>query len=219
MNTETLTDQLKALNGQIKDQAPAEIFNAFAEQQRVLDATAERSEFVQAGDTLKAFTLTDATETPVSLDDLLAQGPTVFVFYRGAWCPYCNLTLRTYQQQLLPELDKLGARLVAVSPQTPDGSLSMKEKNELAFPVLSDIGNELARKLGITFTVSESDREVSQAVGNDLGEVNGTGSWELPHPTVLVVGTDGVVAFADVRPDYTTRTEPAAVLAAVRGLR
>jgi peroxiredoxin len=219
MSINELNDQLDSLKEQIKGQAPTEVFDTFAQEQRVLDATTDRSGFVKAGDTLEAFTLPDATGTSVSLDELLAEGPAVIVFYRGGWCPYCNLTLRNYQEQLLPDLDQLGARLVAVSPQTPDGSLSLKEKNELTFTVLSDLGNGLARKLGITFTVSEDVREVSQAIGNDLGEVNATGTWELPHPTVLVVGTDGVVAFADVHPDYTTRTELTAIVAAVRGLR
>lgn len=214
MSTSALGNQLADLKEDIKANAPAEVFDTFATQQETLEA-GDRAGFVKAGDKIEPFTLPDGNGVPVALDQLLADGPAVIVFYRGGWCPYCNLTLRTYQTELLPELGKLGARLVAVSPQTPDGSLSTKETNELSFTVLSDVGNVVARSLGITYAASDDVRATAEAIGNDLGKVNGTGEWDLPHPTVLVVGRDGIVAFADVHPDYTTRTEPAAVLAAL----
>jgi peroxiredoxin len=218
MTTDALNQELGELKAQIKSSAPAEVFDTFAEEQRILVSSVDRSGFVKAGDTVEPFTLPDPNGAPVELSGLLAAGPVVIVFYRGAWCPYCNVTLRTYQHELLPELEKLGAALVAVSPQTPDGSLTVKETHELAFTVLSDTGNAVARSLGITHRPSDKARATSQALGTDLGRVNGTGEWELPHPTVLVVDRDGTVAFADVHPDYTSRTEPAAILTAVRAL-
>ncbi|MFF4755340.1 peroxiredoxin-like family protein [Streptomyces sp. NPDC002514] len=218
MSTDGLNVQLSELKTQIKTNAPAEVFDTFAEEQRTLVSSADPSGFVQAGDRVEPFTLPDADGAPVDLSRLLAAGPVVIVFYRGGWCPYCNLTLRANQRELLPELERLGAALVAISPQTPDGSLSVKETAELAFPVLSDVGNKVARSLGITHRPSAETRATSQALGNDLGKVNGTGEWELPHPTVLVLDRDGSVAFADVHPDYTSRTEPAAILTAVRAV-
>lgn len=216
MSTATLNDQLGELKAQVKTKAPAEVFDTFAQEQHNLVSSADPSVFVKAGDRVEPFTLPNANGAPVDLSQLLSQGSVVIVFYRGAWCPYCNVTLRTYQNELLPELERLGAALVAISPQTPDGSLSIKETNELAFTVLSDAGNVVARSLGITHRVSDTVRATSQALGNDLGKVNGTGEWELPHPTVLVLDRDATVAFADVHPDYTSRTEPAAILTAVR---
>jgi peroxiredoxin len=218
MSTGALNNQLGELKAQIKTNAPAEVFDTFAEEQQILVSSVGPFGFVKVGDMVEPFTLPDANGVPVDLSRLLAGGPVVIAFYRGAWCPYCNLTLRTYQNELLPELEKLGAGLVAISPQTPDGSLSAKETNELAFTVLSDVGNVVARSLGITHRSSDKVRATSQALGNDLGKVNGTGEWELPHPTVLVLDRDGTVAFADVHPDYTSRTEPAAILTAVRGI-
>jgi thiol-disulfide isomerase/thioredoxin len=135
MSTGALNDQLGELKEGFKTDTTAEVFDTFAEEQQILASSADTSGFVKAGDMVEPFSLPDANGVPVDLSRLLAQGPVVIVFYRGAWCPYCNLTLRTYQSELLPELQKLGASLVAISPQTPDGSLSAKETNELAFTV------------------------------------------------------------------------------------
>jgi peroxiredoxin len=140
----------------------------------------------------------------------------VLVFYRGAWCPYCNTTLHTYQQDLVPELEKLGVRLVAISPQLPDGSLSMTETNALEFSVLSDVGNEVARPLGITYRQTQEVVDAAAAFGTDLKVVNGAEEAELPHPTVLIVNQDKTIRFIDVHPDYTTRTEPEEIVAALR---
>jgi peroxiredoxin len=137
----------------------------------------------------------------------------VLVFYRGQWCPYCNLTLRTYQQELLPELTALGASLVAISPQRPDGSVPAAE---LEFPVLSDAGSTVARGLGLSYPVSAPVREAMETLGTDLEKVNGT--WELVHPAVVVVDRDRVIRYIDVHPDFVTRTEPADVLEAVKSL-
>lgn len=116
-----------------------------------------------------------------------AGRPAVVVLYRGAWCPYCNLTLRADQAQLVPELDRRGIALVPISPQKPDGSLTMQETNDLSFAVLSDPGNQLAGALGVL---------------------------TAPTPDVALVDRDGTVAWIDVHPDYSTRTEPDEVLRA-----
>jgi peroxiredoxin len=137
----------------------------------------------------------------------------VLVFYRGQWCPYCNLTLRTYQQEVLPELGKYGATLAAISPQRPDGSVPVEG---LGFPVLSDVGSTVARGLGLSYPVSEPVRDAMESLGTDLEKVNGT--WELVHPAVVVVDRDRVIRFIDVHPDFVTRTEPAEVLEAVMSL-
>ena len=173
---------------------------------------------VKVGDKLESFTLSDATGKPVSLDQLVESGPAVIVFYRGGWCPYCNLALRTYQRELLPELAAFGARLVAISPQSPDQSLSTAEKAELDFTVLSDPGSRVARRVGIAFQQADEVLDAQRELGLDLAQVNAEGSTELPRPTVLIVDQDRIVRFVDVQPDYTARTEVADIVAALTDL-
>jgi peroxiredoxin len=212
----TLNLGLSDIRASLRDVAPAEIADVLVAHQRDLVDSADASKFAEAGATIADFTLPDADGADVSLAELTADGPAVLVFYRGQWCPYCNLTLRAYQAELVPELGKHGARLAAVSPQLPDGSAATKESNELGFPVLSDVGNVVARGLGLTFTVAEDVRPTLSGIGADLAKHNG--EWELAHPAVLVVDRERVIRFVDVHPDYTTRTEPAQILEAVESL-
>ncbi|HET6703591.1 peroxiredoxin-like family protein [Amycolatopsis sp.] len=199
----TLETALTGLNDQLRSALPPELAE-------VLDADRRRAatEFAEVGAKIEDFTLPGADGAPTSLGELVADGPAVLVFYRGQWCPYCNLTLRTYQQELLPELAKFGARLAAISPQRPDGTVP-----DLEFPVLSDVGSTVARKLGLSYPVSAVVREAMRTLGTDLEQVNGT--WELVHPAVLVVDRDRVIRFIDVHPDFVTRTEPADILKAL----
>jgi peroxiredoxin len=212
----TLNLGLSDIRASLRDVAPAEIADVLVAHQRDLVDSADASKFAEVGATIGEFTLPDADGTGVSLAELTADGPAVLVFYRGQWCPYCNLTLRAYQAELVPELGKHGARLAAVSPQLPDGSAATKESNELGFPVLSDVGNVVARGLGLTFTVAEDVRPTLSGIGADLAKHNG--EWELAHPAVLVVDRERVIRFVDVHPDYTTRTEPAQILETVKSL-
>ncbi|MCU1644259.1 MAG: alkyl hydroperoxide reductase [Nocardia sp.] len=174
---------------------------------------------IQAGQRLEPFTLDDATGTPTSLDQLVSAGTAVMVFYRGGWCPYCNVALRTYQQDLLPQLNDFGARLVAVSPQSPDDSLSTADKAGLEFTVLSDPGSRVAERIGIDFQQADEVLAAQRKIGLDLAQVNAEGSTRLPRPTVLIVDQDRVVRFVDVQPDYTARTEVADIIAALTNLR
>jgi len=208
----SLSEALNGVKAQAKQALPAEIFNVFTAEQ----ARNAVSGAATAGAVLPDFKLTDATGGQVSLGELVANGPAVLVFYRGVWCPYCNLTLRTYQQELLPQLEKLGVPLVAISPQLPDGSLSTKEKNELEFTVLSDVGNNVARALGITYRQEPEVRNGAKALGVDVAEGNGADDVELPHPAVLIVDGDKTIRFIDVHPDYTTRTEVSEIVSALR---
>ncbi len=142
----------------------------------------------------------------------------VLVFYRGGWCPYCNLELRTWQQQL-SALKHLGAQLVAVSPQTPDNSLTTAEKNELAFPVLSDSALQAATAFGVAFEMPPELIALYSQVGNDLPVLNGNGRWVLSLPATYVIDRDGRIAYAHVEADYRERAEPRDVLAAVARVR
>jgi peroxiredoxin len=183
---------------------------------RDLRATGIEQRALHAGDAAPAhLSLPDALGRPMRLAELWQRGPLVLLFYRGGWCPYCNLELRAWQKRL-PELQRLGASLIAISPQTPDNSLSTAEKNELAFPVLSDSALAASDAFGITFTLPPELVELYGRVGNELPVVNGNGQWALPLPATYVIGRDGRIAFAHVEADYRERAEPDDVLRAVK---
>ena len=161
--------------------------------------------------------LRDAHDQPFDLGALIAARPVVLTFYRGGWCPYCNLELRAWQARLA-EIEALGAALVAVSPERPDHSLSTAEKNDLRFTVLSDVGGGLASALGIRFTLSEAVRPFYEKAGHALPERNGDGDWALPMPASFVVARGGRIALAEIEPDYRRRMEPGAALDALHAL-
>jgi peroxiredoxin len=173
---------------------------------------------LQEGDRAPNFRLPNAQGGSVELNAVLKRGPVVLAFYRGQWCPYCNLELRAYQKAL-PQLQALGASLIAVSPQTPEHSLSTAERNELAYPVLSDVGLHVARAYGVAFDLPTELVELYQRQwNNDLVKWNGEGGWSLPIPATYVIGEDARIVLAHVDPDYRERLEPEAVLARLRTL-
>ena len=159
--------------------------------------------------------LLDVNCEPVTLARMRGGRPAVVVLYRGAWCPYCNIALRTYQAELVPALDERGVALIAVSPQKPDGSMSSVEVNELTFAVASDPGNQLAVALGVETRPSADAVAVQMNFGLDLSERNADGRTNLPMPTVVVVDGAGVIRWIDVHPNYATRSEVPDILAAV----
>jgi peroxiredoxin len=175
----------------------------------ILDRTAK------AGDRLPATAnLVDQHGRAFDLAALASEKPVIVTFYRGGWCPYCNLELRAYQA-LLADIRAADAELVAVSPELPDHSLSTAEKNDLSFTVLSDVGGALASALGIRFTLSDAVRPFYEKAGHALPDRNGDGAWSLPMPATFVVAKGGVIAQAFIEPDYRRRIDPAAALAAL----
>jgi peroxiredoxin len=211
----TLTQQLADYQAGFKLRAPVERLAMMESATAELRATGIESAALQVGASLPALTLPDALGEPVDLKALNASGPLVIVFYRGGWCPYCNLELREWQR-LVPQLRELGATLVAISPQTPDNSLSTAEKNELAFPVLSDSDLAAARAFGIAFTLSPDLVALYAKVGNDLPTLNGNGQWVLPIPATYLIDAMGHVALAHVEADYRQRAEPQGILDRLR---
>jgi peroxiredoxin len=211
-----LQAQLDAMHLGILKDAPSEgaAFDADTEQlvQAGIGSTAPK-----IGEAAPDFRLPDQLGREVNSQGLRAEGPLVISFYRGNWCPYCNLEMRALQQNL-PQIEEAGARLVAISPQLPDESMSMAEKHELAFPVLSDVGNRIARQYGLLFTVSEKLRPMYARFGIDLPKSNGDDSFELPVPGTFVLDRDGIVRDAFVDPDYKKRMEPERILEALATL-
>jgi peroxiredoxin len=172
----------------------------------------------KAGDTAPEFTLKDPAGQDVSSRDLLAQGPLVVSFYRGVWCPYCNLELQALQAAL-PEITARGASLVAISPQTAPNSRKSQRENKLDFPILSDVKSEVAAAFGIRFALPQELVGLYRSFKNDLPTFNDDPSWVLPMPARYVIGTDGVIAYAEVNPDYTQRPDPSELLPVLGRLR
>jgi peroxiredoxin len=172
---------------------------------------------LKAGQPAPNFTLPDTFGNPVSFSALLAHGPVVISFYRGEWCPFCNIELRALQQAL-PTIKQLGATLIAISPEKPDHAIVATEKNNLTFPVLTDFGNNVARQFGIVFQVGQELQEFSKnAFKNDLALRNGEDSYELPVPATYVIDTSSIIRFAHVEVDYmTSRAEPEEIISALK---
>jgi peroxiredoxin len=162
------------------------------------------------------FTLPDTHGQAVTLSHLLKQGPVVITFYRGVWCNFCNLELHAYQE-IWPEIQALGASVIAISPQTPDNSRAMEAKQELTFPVLSDVGNKVARQFGLVFAIDDPvTRAAHTRIDRIVPNFNGDDSWELPMPGTFLVDQSGIIRLAFVNPDFTSRLDPESVVARLK---
>jgi peroxiredoxin len=168
----------------------------------------------RVGDAAPDVVLRDQNGKAVRLSSLWSQGPLVIVFYRGGWCPYCNLELRAWQREL-GVLHGVGGQLVAISPQTPDNSLSTQEKNALEYSVLSDSQLAASDAFGISFHLPPELVDLYASVGHDLPVVNGNGQWVLPIPATYVIDTQGEIVFSHVESDYRLRAEPSEVLQSI----
>lgn len=206
----SLKSELEAFRAAFMTKAPEEVRAIMARADADLAASGILDRALKAGDTAPDFDLPDARGDRFRLADALRDGPVVLSFYRGGWCPYCNLELKALQRALA-DFERLGAQLVAVSPQTPDHSLSTAEKNALTFPVLSDLGSKTAKAFGVAFDLDKNLQTLYARFGHALPEVNGDGGWTLPIPATFVIDTSGVVAFAYVDVDYRSRLEPQAI--------
>lgn len=195
--------------------APPEIHPIMERATAELIASGQAGRALQAGDKAPVFTLDDPEGQPVSSAELLAQGPLVISFYRGVWCPYCNLELQALQETL-PQFVALGASLVAISPQVAANSRKSQRQNKLGFPILGDPENAVAAAFGLRFTLPGYLVDLYKMLKNDLSAFNGDPSWTLPMPARYVIAQDGTIVYAEVNPDYTLRPEPASMLPVLR---
>ncbi len=191
-----------------------EDMGAFEREQSTLASLGEPAGVLPVGSALPDVELIGPDGEPTSLGEATGERPAVVVFYRGAWCPYCNIALKNYQEFLLPALSNRMVPLIAVSPQRPDGSLTMQQKHDLAFAVLSDPGNVLARVMGIVTAPSPEARAAQIRLGLDLTAVNADGTAALPWPTTAILDADRTLRWIDVHPDYSTRSEASEIIAA-----
>jgi len=212
----SLTADLENLRKLQQTQLPPLALTLFDQLIRDLKTQGLEEKAVKVGDEIPAFSLPDALGNPVSSGELLTRGPLVVVFYRGAWCPYCNLELKALQDNL-SEIRSLGAQLVAISPMTPDNSLSLAEKHGLDFSVLSDRGLRVASEFRLVYSLPLELRSFFQKAGIDLTMYNGDGSWKLPMPATYVTDHDGIVV-SRVSADWRDRLDPLEVIAALQKL-
>jgi len=169
----------------------------------------------QVGDKAPNFTLNNALGKSVELNDYLKKGKVILTWYRGGWCPYCNLTLSQLQQEL-PNFKANGATLIALTPELPDNSISTAEKNELAFEVLSDVGNKVAHEYGIVFELIE-ELAVMYNAGFAMNAHNGDESNELPLAATYIIDESGEIIYAFLDIDYRNRAEPSELVKLLKG--
>jgi peroxiredoxin len=212
-NEGDLTRQLHEFAAKIPEPIGAQIASAVAQVERSGAAPG-----LEIGDLAPDFRLPNAVGVPVQLSERLAHGPVILSFYRGEWCPFCNLELNALQAAL-PRFRAYGASLIAISPQTPDHSLSVTEKNGLSFEVLSDVHQDAIRAYRVQFTVPAELQDLHLNVfHNDLSAHTADGSWDLPIPATFVIDSAGVIQARHVSADYQTRMDPNAIEAALRNL-
>ncbi|MCA0984177.1 AhpC/TSA family protein [Halobacillus yeomjeoni] len=166
---------------------------------------------LEKGEKAPNFNLPDANGQTVELYEQLKQGPVILTFYRGGWCPFCNMELRAYQQ-IIGEIHEAGGQLVAVSPEVPDHSLSTVEKNNLEYLVLSDVGNEVANQYNLVYQLPDYLIEIYKNNGLKVDEHNGDDAWTLPVSATYVIDTDGTIVYQYTKSDYKDRAEPSEVL-------
>lgn len=216
-STTRLADQIEATVSAFMAGLPAADAQVVGRSFEQLHASSIAAHALGTGQQAPDFELPNVRGETVRLSQVLERGPVVLSFYRGGWCPFCNLELRALQARL-PEMQALGACLIGISPELPDHALSTAGRLELGFEVLSDAGNSTARDFGLLYTVFEEMRPLYLKWGLDVPACNGDHSWELPVPASYVIDTGGTVRAAYVNKDYTRRMEPEAIVAALREL-
>jgi peroxiredoxin len=215
MSAPSIAQQIDDFTSDFDAQIGDRLAGVFAGEQTDLRSAGVPDAALGSGDAAPDAVLLEVDGTTTTFSAARGGAATVVVFYRGAWCPYCNITLRSYQEALAPALRERGVGLIAVSPQTPDGSAQSTTNGSLDFRVLSDPGNVLAEKFGIVTEPSAAARAAHTDLGFDVADSNADGTARVPFPSVYVIDETGVVRFADVHVDYTTRTEPEEIVAAL----
>ena len=210
----TLTEQLKEYADNSVKRHPGAAQDTMREAIEALVATNILDGATKTGDQFPNFTLPNAKGNDISLETLLKEGNVVLTFYRGGWCPYCNIALQALQNTL-PEIKAKGAQLIAITPETPDNSLTTQEKNELGFEVLTSENNELARSLGLVYQLPNDLVALYNKFGIDLIQSQGNEANELPIAATYIIGQDGKVTYHYLAEDYKLRADPLDIIAAL----
>ena len=209
-----LTKQLAEKKASSKQKIPAEKLKVMLDATERLKEQSLSDHAIQNGAQLPAFELPDATGKSTSLHNF-TEDNLIISFYRGGWCPYCNLELRALES-VLPQLRNFNTAIIAISPETPDHSLTTTEKNELSFTVLSDLNNSYAKSLGLVFQLPEDLQAVYEGFNLRVDQHNGNHDFELPMPATFIVNRDRQIIHRFVPEDYTKRLDPEAILGVLR---
>jgi len=212
-----LKDEIDAYNAAKQEKVPAEILTIMAEATEELKRSGIENRALKTGDTMPDFELPNQHGERRRLSDYLAESPVVLNIYRGGWCPYCNMEMKALHDAL-PEIESRGARLVGMSPETPDKAMSTAERHEIAIDILSDAGNKVSEQIGLVFELPQALRPIYEKFGTDLAAYNGDDSFKLPVPATYIIGQDGVIVFDFVNADYTLRLEPSEIVAKLAAL-
>ncbi len=213
----SLQDNIAEYKAAFVQKAPQNVQELMKQVTQELADTGIVDKAPKVSDKILPFSLSNQHGDTVKLETLLEKGPVVLTFYRGGWCPYCNLELKAFQDQLANIKGENGT-LVAITPELPDSSLSTAEKNALDFEVLSDVNSDYARSLGLVFSLAEELRPIYLSFGIEVEKHNGEGQFDLPLAATFVIAQDGTVASSFVTADYTARQEPAEVVAVLKTL-
>ena len=195
---------------------PPEVLQTMADATCQLEGLGIVDRSLKAGDRIPDFSLPNHLGQERRIGELLADSVLVLNFYRGGWCPYCNLELHALQQALA-DIRASGADLVAISPELPDKAMDTQARHALEFEVLSDVGNRVSEAFGLTFELPEQLRPIYTSIGIDIPAFNGDDSFVLPVPASYVVDSDGIIRHHFVNVDYTRRLEPDDLLQVLRG--
>ncbi|BED88848.1 peroxiredoxin [Pseudoalteromonas sp. MM1] len=210
----SLKAQIDAYNVQKEAKLPADVLALMDKTNEELIAQHIKNNALQVGAKVNNFNLSNHNGETIELTDLLNKGPVIISFYRGGWCPYCNLELKALNNYL-PQFKTQSAQLIAISPQLPDETLSTAQKNALEFDVLSDVSNKVADQFGLLFTLDERIQALYTQFGIDFEKYYGDKSYKLPLPATYVINQQGIITYAFLNEDYTLRAEPADVMAAL----
>lgn len=212
----SMQDKLIAIRRQRDLFLPADVTAVMDRAIADLERSNKRASALRPGDELPAFELSDLNGARWSAKDLLREGPLVVIFYRGGWCPYCNIQLHGIQGAL-PRIEAFGATVLAIAPELPMRQDAMKQRFRLTFPLLHDEGNRVARTFGIVDTLPPDLLAVYHALGHGLADVNGvSGASNLPLPATFVSDPEGKIRFAHVEEDYARRVSPDDILTALQ---
>jgi len=212
----SIQEDLVKLRADVRAQSPDELTLALDKSVNELKASPPHK--ISVGEAAPNFRLTDATGKVISLSNALRNGPVVLNFYRGGWCPFCNLELHALQRSL-PKFKELGAQLIAISPEAPDNSLTTIQKHKLEFPVLSDLKCDVANQYGIVYTVPEYLRTTFEKFGLDLKKHNATDKLQLPIPATYVIDTNQVIQFAFANEDFTERADVEEIIKVLKRIK
>lgn len=212
-----LTEALKEATEKSASKMPAEAKDAMDRAVQNLKQSKIEDSVIAVGKDVPNFELPSVSGTNVALQEVLKRGPVVIVFYRGGWCPYCNLNLH-FLQKHLGDIQATGASLLAISPERPDKTLTTKAKNELQFEVLSDAGNKVAREFGLVFRLPPELQAIYKQFGIDLEATNGDNSYELPLSATFIIDRNGKVVERFVDADYKKRMDPEQIVDLLRKL-